>query len=277
MPRGFCSLAEILLPCLSPVGRHHLTHPRRVGVASTRHTSLSLFPPVCASYACLLPPSLLSLVPLLSSRPTTASSRPGSARAHSGGVTGPSTRQPAASSLSPAPRLGSPVRAPVQFDHLVTSPSSRPGLRPPDPEGASSSRPHSGRAHASPALTGPDPMASPNLGPLYTRPRPPALATGPNRLHTYRPAQAIAVSHQKPIVVVLEAPADGSYGLHRHPARHFEHGPALPGALDQPRYKSASEPASTAPIACLQRRTLFAYSLVERHSTAPIAAVLPED
>ena len=47
--------------------------------------------------------------------------------------------------------------------------------------------------------------------------------------------------------------------------------------LDQPRYKSASEPASTAPIARLQRRPLYAYSLVERHSTAPIAAVLPED
>ena len=49
--------------------------------------------------------------------------------------------------------------------------------------------------------------------------------------------------------------------------------------LDQPRYKSASEPASSASIARLQRRPLYAYSLlvVERHSTAPIAAVLPED
>jgi hypothetical protein len=47
--------------------------------------------------------------------------------------------------------------------------------------------------------------------------------------------------------------------------------------LDQPRFKSASEPASTPPIACLQRRPLLAHSLVERHSTAPIAAVLPED
>ena len=51
----------------------------------------------------------------------------------------------------------------------------------------------------------------------------------------------------------------------------------LHNELDQPRYKSASEPASTAPIARLQRRPLYAHSLVERHSTAPIAAVLPED
>ena len=47
--------------------------------------------------------------------------------------------------------------------------------------------------------------------------------------------------------------------------------------LDQPRYKSAREPSSTAPIARLERRPLFAHSPVERHPTSPIAAVLPED
>jgi hypothetical protein len=47
--------------------------------------------------------------------------------------------------------------------------------------------------------------------------------------------------------------------------------------LDLLRFQLACEPTSMAPTARLQQRPLSAHSLVERHSTAPIAAVLPED
>ncbi len=43
------------------------------------------------------------------------------------------------------------------------------------------------------------------------------------------------------------------------------------------RCQPACEPTSMAPTALLQQRPLSAHSLVERHSTAAIAAVLPKD
>ena len=181
LPRGLCLPAEIFLPCLSPVGRHHLTHPRCVGVAPTRHTSLS-FIHRCAPHTRAFSFFPTSLYPL-----SLLSAHFGflSARLRSGPTPAESPApQPGNPPLQASPRL--PDSDPLSGPRLTLTtwsrpPSSRPGLRPPDPEGAPSSRPHSGRAHAGPALTGPDPTLPLDHVPLYTGPGPqhPLRATNP--------------------------------------------------------------------------------------------------
>jgi hypothetical protein len=120
----------------------------------------------------------------------------------------------------------------------------------------------------------------PDVNPPGHRPAqgPPAMATAPPRRQTYRPAQANAVLPPRNAKSgrAREHP-QMSMGWTTWPTSTARRARTRTRELDQPRYQPASEPASTAPIARLQRRPLFAYSPVERHSTAPIAAVLPED
>ena len=160
------------------------------------------FSPVCAPYACLLPPSHLSLFPLSPLGPLWLPLGPAPPGPHSGGVTGPSTRQPAASSLSPAPRLGSPLRAPAHFDHLVTSPllSARPTATRPGGRPIVTSPLRTGPRGPGPDRTRPD-TTSRSRTPLH-RAGPPASATGHHPYQTYRPSQGRT---QKPIVVVLDS------------------------------------------------------------------------
>ncbi len=207
--------------------------------------------PVCAPYACLLPPSHLSLFPLSPLGPLWLPLGPAPLGPHSGGVTGPSTRQPAASSLSPAPRLGSPFRAPAHFDHLVTSPllsarptATRPGGRPhrhvPTQDGPTRARPC------------PDPTdtTSRSRTPLH-RAGPPASATGPK---PYRPSVGRT---QKPIVVVLDStrrwisrtsPTSSPALRARTRSTTSSPGHATSQFVSQP--PGANRPLATAPAVC---------------------------
>jgi hypothetical protein len=127
-------LLQILFPCLTPVGRHHLTHPRRVGVASTRHTPL-FFSHRCAPHTRAPPPPSHSNTGWLPLGPAPPGPTPAESPAP----------QPGNPPLQVYPRLpdSDPTRDPVpsQFDHLVTSPPLGPAYGHPTLRALLSSRP----------------------------------------------------------------------------------------------------------------------------------------
>ena len=176
-----------------------MTHPRCVGVAPTRHTSLS-FIHRCAPHTrafSFLPTSLYSLS-LLSAHFGFLS-----ARLRSGPTPAESPApQPGNPPLQASPRL--PDSDPLSGPRLTLTtwsrpPSSRPGLRPPDPEGAPivTSPLRTGPRGPGPDRTRPD-TTSRSRTPLH-RAGPPASATG------HKPYRPSVGRTQKPIVVVLDS------------------------------------------------------------------------
>ena len=162
--------------------------------------------------------------------------------------------QPGNPPLQASPRL--PDSDPLSGPRLTLTtwsrpPSSRPGLRPPDPEGAPSSRPHSGRAHAGPALTGPDPTLPLDHVPLYTGPGP------QHPLRATNPIARLRAEPKKPIVVVLDStrrwisrtsPTSSPALRARTRSTTSSPGHATSQFVSQP--PGANRPLATAPAVC---------------------------